>query len=157
MRITKNMLKQIIREELSDVIHESDIVPGAAPDAMDSPAAETKSYTLDEVGSMVKELVGMVSNLTGEVPAGGEWGLHEAKPAYAPGKSAKERMHGKDKPKTTEPTKAAPKKTDLQKAEERVKRAKDKLAKDPQNAGLKKRLASAKKALERARRAARGL
>ena len=59
-------------------------------------------------------------------------------------------------PKQPKP-KPAPKKTGLQKAEERVKRAKDKLAKDPENVGLKKRLASAKKALERAKKVARGL
>ena len=81
--------------------------------------------------------------------------LSEAKPEYKGSKPAEDRLDKGDPPAEEKPAK--PEKTALQKARDRVKRAKDNLAKDPQNAGLKKRLTRAKEALEKAHRTARGL
>lgn len=81
--------------------------------------------------------------------------LSEAKPEYKGNKPAEDRLDTGDPPAKKKPAK--PKKTALQQAKDRVKRAKDNLTKDPQNAGLKKRLARAKESLEKARRKARGL
>ena len=153
MKITKRILKQIIREELGGVLSAEDEIGASELDPSDSGSEgpDMRSYTVDEIGSMVEDLVEMVS--AAPWASGGPEELSEEKPKYKLNKDAEERVHGKPKPKPKRP----PKKTDLQKAEERVKRAKDSLAKDPGNEGLKKRLASAKDALGRAKKVARGL
>ena len=73
MKISKQMLKQIIREELSDVMYEDDEEDvghrGEAYVAGD--VVEPRSYTLDEVGAMVKEIKDMVSESTGIDPEAG--------------------------------------------------------------------------------------
>jgi len=115
MRITKQMLKQIIKEELNEVVYENEAEAAElgqveyAVEDDDTEETDIRSYTIDEVGSMVEDLVEMVSSAPWA--AGGAEGLSEAKPKYISGKSAKERMHGKDKPKKS----SKPTKTDAEK------------------------------------------
>ena len=69
MKISKQMLKQIIKEELSDVMYEDDdgaaVVGAGDEEDVAGDVVEPRSYTLDEVGAIVEEIKDMVSEATG--------------------------------------------------------------------------------------------